>query len=666
MLKHLIFASLLIFSNSYAEEYETINHDLSPFSIDVILNWDKPDQFPYERHFVWEGNSYETNRNLNWPMMRKRPVKTNSHDLQLGILKICRTLGYEAPPENVRITGLNWDKNNQIVETAGEAFFFKASLKLPKRIHHFIKSLNSILKDVGIDTPDVNLRLTTLSMPVKLVRDYGLDFLPGNKNNTPSNLTNKEFSKLILELTQFKDCEIIQNTMIPTISGKTTVINNTYSINSPEYFDWDGPRTETVEYGDNEKKIVSTELLKAENIEIVWGEPIAIGSIIEVTPTVEPDNMTVSLDIIPQLKALCGWTIYDEKYDLKLPVIKAQSFETRLTLLKGQTKNLGCLYDKKFLNSAAQLVRKEELAELAEEKCFVYFMSVHDDRKIDDALLEEKSLSIMVTPVGDRCNKQLLHLFEKRKINEGVKGLLKEQGVNLIEGAPFYYDSNLSVLFMLNTAEEISKTEKILKVINTDSKKINDADFSELKYSFIELETTNKVIKEIKISPYQKFLNKTKLNKLLRSPKVKISNIGSGLTQSGNTSIIRNVIEGYLPETYEYKKIDGKIVTLPIIGDPTDFGGIFEITPQVDPNGSTIELDLKPKITEMHSWHEQELTKGIPFIKWFDLDTRLKMQRGEIVILSTGKEVKNVFKKNYDDEKIKLLLFYCNLQSEEN
>ena len=69
---------------------------------------------------------------------------------------------------------------------------------------------------------------------------------------------------------------------------------------------------------------------------------------------------------------------------------------------------------------------------------------------------------------------------------------------------------------------------------------------------------------------------------------------------SGKTAVIRIVEERYFPESWETPDISARFIlgSSPQFGEPRDVGIVFEVTPQVEPDGYTISLDLKPQVLE--------------------------------------------------------------------
>ena len=145
---------------------------------------------------------------------------------------------------------------------------------------------------------------------------------------------------------------------------------------------------------------------------------------------------------------------------------------------------------------------------------------------------------------------------------------------------------------------------------------------------------------------------------VLSAPKV--------ITQNGNTAILRVVTERYFPESWEQAEVtlvgggpsgDGQIAipevtpSTPNFGDPTDIGVVLEVTPQVDPDGVSIEIELKPQVVEFVGLDTtfnspiqilgvflginvvSESRYDMPILSSRSVDTRIKMWDGESVVI---------------------------------
>jgi len=66
-----------------------------------------------------------------------------------------------------------------------------------------------------------------------------------------------------------------------------------------------------------------------------FGEPTELGIRLTVTPTVDPDKYTISLDAIPVIQQHVGWTTLTDSKDVKMPIIKAWIAQTQTTSYDG-------------------------------------------------------------------------------------------------------------------------------------------------------------------------------------------------------------------------------------------------------------------------------------------------------------------------------------------
>ena len=157
-------------------------------------------------------------------------------------------------------------------------------------------------------------------------------------------------------------------------------------------------------------------------------------------------------------------------------------------------------------------------------------------------------------------------------------------------------------------------------------------------------------------------LSQQQNNDVLSAPKV--------ITQNGSTAIIRVVQERYFPESWEPPTVQtvaqgnagggGAVLSiqpsLPNFGDPRDLGVVLEVTPQVDPDGVSIEIELKPQVVQFISM-DQTFNSPIfvggfpavnpitgtpgaatarydmPILSARSIDTRVKIWDGETVVL---------------------------------
>ena len=82
-----------------------------------------------------------------------------------------------------------------------------------------------------------------------------------------------------------------------------------------------------------------------------FGEPTEIGVRMTVTPTVDPDKYTISLDMIPVVQSHVGWVDYSYQVSdgaggqitntLIMPIIEARTIQTQITIYDGETVVMG-------------------------------------------------------------------------------------------------------------------------------------------------------------------------------------------------------------------------------------------------------------------------------------------------------------------------------------
>jgi type II secretory pathway component GspD/PulD (secretin) len=86
-----------------------------------------------------------------------------------------------------------------------------------------------------------------------------------------------------------------------------------------------------------------------------FGDPTELGVRLTVTPTVDPDKYTISLDMVPVVQTQVDWTDYSYTVPtadidnnliylpnvLKMPIIEARTVQTQITIYDGETVVLG-------------------------------------------------------------------------------------------------------------------------------------------------------------------------------------------------------------------------------------------------------------------------------------------------------------------------------------
>ncbi len=143
-------------------------------------------------------------------------------------------------------------------------------------------------------------------------------------------------------------------------------------------------------------------------------------------------------------------------------------------------------------------------------------------------------------------------------------------------------------------------------------------------------------------------IDQVKSSDILSAPKV--------TAVSGQTAIIRMVEERYFPESWTEPTIDSTssgtggsitsiIPSMPEFGEARDIGVILEVTPQVESDGYTIGLELRPQVIEFKGYDTsfnttvetslgtQVFKAQMPIIEARTVDTNVIVYDGETVVL---------------------------------
>jgi Flp pilus assembly secretin CpaC/tetratricopeptide (TPR) repeat protein len=138
-------------------------------------------------------------------------------------------------------------------------------------------------------------------------------------------------------------------------------------------------------------------------------------------------------------------------------------------------------------------------------------------------------------------------------------------------------------------------------------------------------------------------ISQAKSSDILSAPKV--------TTQSGSTAVIRMVQERYFPEGWTEPEITAEegivslVPSMPEYGEARDVGVVLDVTPQVESDGYTIGLQLRPQVVEFLGYDlsnntsiitelgVQEFKAQMPILEARTVDTNVIVYDGETVIL---------------------------------
>ncbi len=297
--------------------------------------------------------------------------------------------------------------------------------------------------------------------------------------------------------------------------------------------------------------------------------------------------------------------------------------------------------------------------------------------------------------------------------SENIKKFFVESGVIFPDGASLIYKPKFNLLIISSTADHLARIERILSVLNKSPVcvevevrfiEIRQNDLDDLGAQWLNGVESSTVSKQGKMdqtgshaSPVQVSPGPT-VSDLLASTSVltdpELSSIlhaleqGAGanmisapkvITESGKNAEIKVVREVPYPMAFEEEmavldKASGTISLLSsnqpatasnkvitVFGIPIfeirDTGVILNVTPTVDQNGTTIHLNLYPKVVELVEWIDygstmtyadgstQQVKMLQPIFHSRELATQLSLQDGQTIVMG-GLVTENADKDN--------------------
>ncbi|MCM8542348.1 MAG: hypothetical protein NE328_18910 [Lentisphaeraceae bacterium] len=626
-----------------AEDVSTVRYELSPFAVDLILNWEDMSKFPYKRHFMWENEPFNFS-NFNQARMRKGYSRFKKPALKEALTRVLAKVGLSDKNSHFDIS------YHELDPRLGEGYYlYDISLLLTtsEKVHIFFEWVNSYHHNVKGNTfsnsyrsPVVSAKYTILSMPVELVRKKGLDFFPGGDSKSSFGKSNEEFNDTLKELKKEKGVSVVGEYLCRAVSGKTMVIRDVKSYLYPEYYFYIGEKVTGRHFDEKTQKWTATQqLVNISGIGPAFGEPRDVGNVIEFTPQVEPNGRYVSIDLKMNFLKHLGWTEYDDQEDIRMPVLQSLSTETRLTSVIGETRPISVLYYKNRTENFKQSVREEDLKNEILDKCILVYVSLETVKKGSALQSNDDEWTFYMTPVGSLAKSAFANLpGNDKKADEKVKALLIDMGMKFSEGSFLHYNPDYSVVTTFNKVSEVKKLLNFLpkKVVNRT--RTYDWYEDNMIASNLVLEITNETAANIGIENKSDILQPNVLKKLLTLPfdgkGSSIVSVSSFTGMNGNTSYTRDAIEMYSPESFEYEKAGGKPLYMPNFGDPTDLGNTVEKTAQMDPDGRTVELEIKLNSTDVTGWLEFKKKKTAAILKEKTTDTRVVGKMGETLLNS--------------------------------
>ncbi len=275
------------------------------------------------------------------------------------------------------------DRGIQFDEGATIAYDRRAGTLIVKNTYENLRKLEHLLRDLDIQTPLVLIEAKIVEMTQTDLEELGFDWVfssagssdthphwsfgenstllrhysADNSNTTDSSSQNYKFlndlsilpnfggegSNLNLSLTinaidQHSKDEILSAPKVIATSGTTALIRMVEETYYPE--SWDDPELS-----------VSEGTIELTPPDPEFGDPTDIGIRFQVTPTVSPNNYTISLHLIPQVVSFSDWMEYPlmmyagtttiDNITIKMPIISRRDLDTNVKVFDGETIVLG-------------------------------------------------------------------------------------------------------------------------------------------------------------------------------------------------------------------------------------------------------------------------------------------------------------------------------------
>ncbi len=162
-------------------------------------------------------------------------------------------------------------------------------------------------------------------------------------NDTLFNITHHDsegvtYQAIVHALNASNRTEILSTPRVTTMNGQQAVIRMT----TEQYFPESWGEAEVIDDGAGNTYVVPSIP--------EFGEPVQLGVMLTVTPTVDADKYTIALQMLPLVQSHIGWIDYSYKIDygantvtnvIIMPIIEARTVETTVTVYDGETIVMG-------------------------------------------------------------------------------------------------------------------------------------------------------------------------------------------------------------------------------------------------------------------------------------------------------------------------------------
>ncbi|MCH2205118.1 MAG: hypothetical protein MK132_04505 [Lentisphaerales bacterium] len=353
--------AVIIGDNASFQTLETKFYSISAGLLDIVSNKEAADIVDglgggeggggdqFKDYFTSLGISFPPGAKMKFVQQAMRLVVTNTPDNHRKLEEVLRQIGIETPQVSVESKFIEIEHTN--VDEFGFEWLIGSSNE-PGDLSPGINPQNLGFNDnIGPDAVNPNAGLDPSSDSG--IRGINTIINPGNGLGPQAGVAvimgDYLFQGLVRALEQETSADTLSAPQVTAVSGKTAIIRIVEERYFPESF---------------EAPDISE--LTAIGSAPTFGEPRDVGIVLEVTPTVEPDGYTISLDLRPQILEFVG---YDDAFNsvmelqtfqligdipiplppifidaiYSMPILTARTIETRVTIWDGETIMLGGL-----------------------------------------------------------------------------------------------------------------------------------------------------------------------------------------------------------------------------------------------------------------------------------------------------------------------------------
>ena len=356
------------------EDVETKIYPLDQEAIDKIGD----DNEAVRKHFETRGILFPAGARIVYDSKISRLIATNTPDNLKKIEDIIYNELNAVDPQVLIQTKFVEIAQNDLQELGFEYYYSRSNIYDVQNVDHPIThgaapfntltdplhqnyTPNDPLTDENAN-PKVSSSSSTVEINDRTMRnvtDDGIgDLITGSRqdqmvNFIYANEQNDAFEVTVHALDQCDSANVLSTPRVTTMNGEEATIRMITEVYYPE--SWTEATIATMSQttinndgGDNQVNAVPVFTSSIPE----FGDPTELGIVLKVTPNVDADRYTITLEMSPSVRALAGWSDYD--YDvrdantgitytnvLQMPILESRTVQTSVTIYDGETIVLG-------------------------------------------------------------------------------------------------------------------------------------------------------------------------------------------------------------------------------------------------------------------------------------------------------------------------------------